>query len=80
MDVALEIKAEAARQQITLEEVARRMSSYPERLSRAFSGERELKASEIVDAGNALGVPASELMRRAEESDTQATQRKEGDK
>lgn len=76
MDVALEIKAEAARQQITLKEVARRMSSYPERLSRAFSGERELKASEIVDAASALGMRASELLRRAEEAEKESKETK----
>lgn len=72
MNVALEIRAEAARQQITLKEVAHRMNTYPERLSRAFNGERKLKYSEVIQAANALGVPASELMRRAEKAEKQA--------
>lgn len=76
MSTALEIKAEAVRQQITLKEVARRMHTYPERLSRAFNGERRLTSSEVIQAANVLGVQVSELMRRAEEAEKESTETK----
>lgn len=66
MSIALEIKAEAVRQSITMKDLATAMDTYPERLSRAFSGERELKTSELEKASQFLGLPMWELVRRAE--------------
>lgn len=69
MSVELEIKAEAARKQMPLKRLAEIMGTYPEKLSRSFTGKRELKSSEIEAAAKALRIPASELMRRAEQSE-----------
>lgn len=70
LSIELEIKAEATRQQIKISDLAALIGTYPERLSRAFNGERALKTTELEKASKVLGVPASELMRRAEEYDT----------
>lgn len=68
MNVDLEIKFEAQRQGVELQELAKRLGTYPEKLSRAFSGERPLSTSLALDAAQALNIPLSELVRRAEEA------------
>ena len=66
MNVALEIKAEAVRQQIPLKELAKKIGTNPERFSRAIKGEREFKTSELLEIAKALNIKPSELFQRAE--------------
>lgn len=66
MNIALEIKAEAVRQQIPLKDLAQKIGTNPERFSRAIKGEREFKTSELLKIATALQITPSELIRRAE--------------
>lgn len=68
MSIELEIKAEAVRKGLPLEDLAKQMGVRPDRLSRAWTGERPLKTSEVIAAARALSVPASELVARAEKT------------
>lgn len=69
--VELEVKLEAVRKGIPYKELAAKVGVSEDRLYKAFSDPtRHLSTSELVRASKILGVPASELMRRAEEYDT----------
>lgn len=70
MTVAAEIRAELGRQRIKYAELSRRLGMSRQRVWALLTDDRPLRDVEIKDIADVLGVPASELMRRAEEYDT----------
>lgn len=70
MNIEMEIKLEATRQGINLKDIAEALETYPERFSRAITGERPLTTTLAIKAADKLGIPLSELVRRAEENQT----------
>ena len=69
MTVAAEIRAELGRQRIKYAELSRRLGMSRQRVWALLTDDRPLRDVEIKDIADVLGVPASELMRRAEEHD-----------
>lgn len=65
MDVEAEIRAEMARQGVSITDLARRIG-----VKRAYLGRHlkagDLRTSHVTAIGEVLGVPASEFFRRAE--------------
>ena len=70
MPVAAEIRAELGRQRIKYAELSRLLGMSRQRVWALLTDDRPLRDVEIKDIADVLGVPASELMRRAEEYDT----------
>lgn len=61
-----EIRAEMARQGFTRQTLAEASDMSVWALGRALSGSRDFGFSEVVDVAAALGIPAAELIARAE--------------
>ena len=68
MAVAAEVRAELARQEMTVTDLANRLGWRYETLRGRVSEATEFKDTEITAVGMALGVPGWELMRRAAEA------------
>ena len=66
--VAGEIRAEMARQQITQEQLAEEARISRTALTNRLNGKSNFRAEDIFAIAGALGFRASEIMRRAEES------------
>lgn len=71
MSIETEIKAEAIRIGMPLNELAKRMCTSQSNLSRSFSGKRTMRTSEVIKASKALGTPVWELWKRASEEETE---------
>lgn len=81
MSVSAEIRAELARRKISYSDVAKHLGTTRQNVWRHLSDDdRSMTDTTLSEFAAFLGVPAWELMRRAEESDTHSTQRKGGDK
>jgi len=61
-----EIRAEMARQGLTRQSLASASTMSVWSLGRALSGSRDFGFTEVVDVAAALGIPAHELIARAE--------------
>ena len=72
MAVAAEVRAELARQEMTVTDLANRLGWRYETLRSRVNEATEFKDTEITAVGMALGVPGWELMRRAAEADRPA--------
>lgn len=70
---ANEIKAELARQSMTVKDLSELMHCQYETLRRRLKGEAPLTDVDITAIGKALKVPGWEFMRRAEEAKEGAT-------
>lgn len=68
MRIEPEIRAEMARQGITGAELSASLGIKRPYLSLRLNGHFDFKAGEIIDICEVLGVPASEIFRRAEAS------------
>lgn len=72
MSFSAEVRAEMGRQGISPSTLAKRSGVSESTISRKISNEmRALRADEMEAVSAALGVPSWELMRRAEEQQTQ---------
>lgn len=70
MDIASEIRAEMGRANVGTTDVAEKTGINRKRLSSTINSHREPTMSELVEIGAALGVPAWELLRRAQQSES----------
>lgn len=66
MSVEAEIRAEMARQNIGVTDLAERIGLKRAYLGRHLRGCGDIKVKHVIDIGAVLGVPASELFHRAE--------------
>lgn len=69
MDVAAEVRAEAARQSVTVTALAERAGMSVKTCSRKLHGRSRITTGDLWRFGDALGVSAATLMARAEQSD-----------
>lgn len=65
-DVSDEVRAEMARQKMSVKELAERLQMPRTTLSARLNGRAPFTVDELTVAGRALGVSAAELMGRAE--------------
>ena len=73
MTIASEIRAEMGRDQISATELASKAGiSFSSMRRKVLDESRAINTDELLKIAQALGIPAWELMRRAEESDTPA--------
>lgn len=68
MDIASEIRAEMGRANVGTTDVSEKTGINRKRLSSTLNSHREPTMSELVEIGAALGVPAWELLRRAQQT------------
>lgn len=68
VNIAQEVRLEAIRQGIKVQDLADRANLKRPYFSIRLNGHRDFTAGELVAIGEALGVPAWELMRRAGEN------------
>lgn len=66
MDIASEIRAEAARQHLSQRKLAERMGAPHTTVNKKIIGERKITGVDLESFSRALNVPAWELVRRAE--------------
>lgn len=72
MSFPAEVRAEMGRQNVRPQELAERAGLAPSQISRKITNEiRALDIDEAVSIGEALGIPAWELLRRATETEQQ---------
>lgn len=72
MDVGTEVKLEAIRQGLQLGTIAKGTGMKRPYFSARVNGHREFSPCELSRIGRILGIPAWELLRRAEEQDATA--------
>jgi transcriptional regulator with XRE-family HTH domain len=72
MDVGTEVKLEAVRQGLQLGSIAKNAGMKRPYFSARVNGHREFSPCELSRIGQVLGVPAWELLRRAEEHNSSA--------
>lgn len=72
-DLAAELRAELARQGKSMAWLAEKVGVTPGTISRWLSGARAVNLDALDLIGKALGVPAWQLMRRADEDPDQST-------
>lgn len=65
--VANIVRSEMALQQIKQADVTRAIGMHPNVFGRKYRGEVAFTSSELADVGRAIGVPASDLIARAEQ-------------
>ena len=68
VDLAAEIRAEAARQRVTVTALARQVGMSTKTCSRKLQGHSGITTADLWQFADALGVPAGELIARAEAS------------
>lgn len=68
MDIASEIRAEAARQHLSQRKLAELMGAPCTTVNKKIIGERKITGDDLEGFSQALNVPAWELVRRAEEA------------
>lgn len=69
MDLNAEIRAELGRQRLTYADLAERLDTTRQSVQRKLTGSRSVTSVDLFEISAALGIEASELVRRAEESD-----------
>lgn len=70
MDLNAEIRAELGRQRLTYADLAEKLDSSRQNMHHKLTSGRPVSSTDLFKIATALGVPASELMRRTEEYDT----------
>ncbi|MDN6428427.1 MAG: helix-turn-helix transcriptional regulator [Propionibacterium sp.] len=68
MDIASEIRAEMGRRNVGPSEIAESTGINRKRISNTINSHREPTLTELVEIGEALGVPAWEILRRTQEA------------
>lgn len=68
MDIASEIRAEAARQHLSQRKLAELMGAPRTTVNKKIIGERKITGVDLESFSRALNIPAWELVRRAEEA------------
>nr|DAY18094.1 MAG TPA: helix-turn-helix domain protein [Caudoviricetes sp.] len=68
VDIASEIRAEAARQHLSQRKLAELMGAPRTTVNKKIIGERKITGVDLESFSQALNVPAWELVRRAEEA------------
>lgn len=69
MDVAAEVRAEAARQGISISHLAEAARVTPKTCARKLRGRSGITTTDLWNFAHVLGVDASELVARAEKAD-----------
>ena len=72
LDIAAELRSELARRNVTGREVAAHLNTYPEKISRTLTGNREMSVTEFVDIATAIGTDPAHIL-------TNAIKRKRGE-
>lgn len=68
MNLAAEARGELSRRGISVGELAVRIGTYPEKISRTLNGKREPSITEWDEIANAIGIDLDVLVRRAKEN------------
>lgn len=67
MKIGSLIKKEMKLRGISVKDLVERISLERTAVSERLNGHKDFKSSELAEIGSVLGIPASELMRRAEQ-------------
>ena len=65
LDIAAELRAELARRNVTGREIAAHLGTYPEKISRTLTGNREMSVTEFVDIATAIGTDPALILTNA---------------
>ena len=65
LDLAAELRAEIARRNVTGREIAEHLGTYPEKISRTLTGNREMTVAEFVDIATAIGTDPAHILTNA---------------
>ncbi|MDY5159543.1 helix-turn-helix domain-containing protein [Actinotignum urinale] len=71
MSIASEVRAEIARKNITVQDLAEKTNLKRSYLSQRLNEHKEFYVDELMNVSRTLNVPAWELVRRAEENQQQ---------